>query len=170
MPYPKSVLDIINECAVKYKEDAAKATKVAIRRIQQLPEYPAFVDGLVTSAVGDIVHQVRYESNRQMRNDLGWYSDKSARKVKTESSTSVIKVAESVYNYRISGTILGLIQGSEIPSLASNEERSGKTHIANAALLRKLQTLVPEDKRVNECVSERKLRKIMKDAGCDPTE
>jgi hypothetical protein len=168
MAFPKSVMEVIESTAVRYKEDAEKATRLAIQAIQKLPEYSKFVDGLVADAVGTLIHRHRYESNRQMRNDVGWYSERSARIVKTETSKGVLAVAESVFNYRVAGTILGKILGKEMELIASREERSGVTHMANAKLLRQLQKIVPENSTVEEAITEKSLRRMMKKVGCQP--
>ena len=163
MEFPKAVTDIATGCAAKHGADCEAATNCAVSKIKKLPEYPDLVETLVRHAVQNLVYAARHYSNTVMRKASGGYG--GAAKVKAHESESLSAVARSCYSYAIAGTMLGNLTGKELPAIAASEAAIASGHDFNARLCQRLSTIVPEDKAVRECVSERKLRAMFKSLG-----
>lgn len=163
MDFPQHVTDITKECAAKHGMDAKEATKCAIGKIRKLPDYGDLVEMLIEHAVLELVYDARHRSNIAMRAAAGQYGTPA--KVQSSQSSAIQRVAESLYLYAIGGTVLGNITGEQLPQLAATEAAIAEGHEFNARLCLRLSKLVPKNKVVRDCVSERRLRNIFKELG-----
>jgi hypothetical protein len=157
--FPESVLEVVAEAARKYASDIPKAVEEAEFMVRKLPEFSGLVRLLVRGAVQDLVYEARHQDNVRMRRAAGDYGGPA--KVDA-AAPGVVGAHESLYLYRIAGTTLGLIKGADLKGIAESERRVAEGHAFNAALCEALAALVPEDKRVEEAVLEKRLRGIFR--------
>lgn len=161
MNYPDKVLQITAKMAAEYGDDIPAAVAAAVRTVRGLPGYRSMVDTLVQQCIKELIYQARHNANVAARREEGYYGQPG--KVSGVTTTTE-EVHRSLYCYYIGGTMLGLVTGSELPVLAAKEELTASGHLFNARLCRKLATLVPDDKRVQDVVSEKKLRTLFRQA------
>lgn len=157
MDFPSNVIQICRECAARHTEPP-EAIDAAERRIRKLPEFDSLVATLVRSAIADLIYDARHDANRKLKNASGDYG--GAAKVVTGCCSATQRIAQSVFEYRIAGTALGLVLGKDLRTIAESESNIAEGHKFNAALCRTLARMVAPEKRVNEAVSEKKLRMI----------
>ena len=157
--FPAEVLAIIKKAASRYPSDIVKATDDAENKIRALPDFDEIVHILIRAAIQEQVYEARHAVTRQIKYETGQYGGPA--KVVSGESEGVKRAAISCYQFRIGSTILGLVLGEELLVLAAAENAIGNGHLYNAELLTKLKPLVPEGKRVQDAVSEKKLRAIM---------
>jgi hypothetical protein len=162
MQWPASVLDIATKSARKHADDIDAAVVAAEKAIRKLDEFGELIDALITDAIRQMVYEARHASNTAMKRQAGVYGQPA--KVQAGTSEAVQKLYSSVYQMRIAGTMLGLIRGSELPSLAETERSIASGHTLNAVLIESLIGLVGDDKTVQQCVSEKKLKTLLKKA------
>ena len=67
-----------------------------------------------------------------------------------------------VYNYRIGGTLLGLVFGKDLLGIAEHERAIAEGHTFNARLAEALNPIVPANKRVKDAVAEKRLQMIFR--------
>jgi hypothetical protein len=155
--YPAEVLTIV-KMAVQKHSDPAEAVAQAERQIRALPTFASLFDTLVRSAVTELVYDHRHLANVAMRRQAGQYGKPG--KVVVGASESVNKVYESYYRYRIGATMLGNLTGAELLVVAQTERALAGGHLFNARLCEELGVLVPEEKAVQDVVSEKRLRAL----------
>ena len=160
MDFPKVVLEIVHEEAVKYGDDITQAVTVVMRRVRKLPEFPEIMELNFQRAMKELVHTDRHQSNVYAKREAGCYGKPS--KVNVGTSAAVNRVADSIYSYCIAGTTLGLLMGKQLAEIADSENAIADGHLFNVRLCRKLLRVVPEDKSVQEVVGANKLRAIFR--------
>ena len=168
MEFPKSVEAIVDRAAKKFPSDISKAIDQADKEIRKLPEFDELVSMLIRKAVAQLIYDARHSVTNQIKRDSGMYGGPA--KVIAGLSKSVNRVAESIYAIRIAGTMLGELFGRDLPGIADSEMAIGHGHLFNARLCQRLAALVPEDKRVQEAVKEKKLQAIFLDVLRDTPE
>lgn len=157
--YPKSVLDVARRAVEKYKEDTQLAAKEANKNVRRLKDFEELVDLIVFKAMQDLVYDIRHATNVQTRNDAKKYGPGPT--VRPGTSKVALQPTQSVLEtYYIGSTVLGSLKGSELGKIATDERLRANGHIFNANLCSRLQPLVPKNKTVRECVSQRKIDAI----------
>lgn len=157
---PQEVHDIARQCAEKHKQDVRAAIDAAYDKVRNLDDFDEFVQSLVYGAISDLVYDCRHQSARAMKINAGAYG--GAAKVTAGSSGSVQRTYDSLYNYRIAGTVLGCLYGRDLADIAKSEAEKASGHRFNAGLCAKLATMVPDDKRVHDVVSEKTLGNLFR--------
>lgn len=153
---------IAQEADGKHPDDIDAATELAAKQVKRKPWYRGFVKNLVCDAVRAAIHDVRHTINRQIRRECGGYGGPA--KVQVGKSSSVLKIMQSVFDIRIAGTRLGLLYGRDLDSTVETELAQSDGHLINADYLKALKRLVPANKQVQEAVTEKKLRSLIKTA------
>lgn len=154
--FPKEVLQIVDEETAANASDIEAATQAAEERMKALPGYKALINSLVRKAIRGLVYAARHKTNVQLKRDVGYYD-----RVPTVAAANqaVGQVYSSVYDYRIGGTILGELTGSQLEPLARKEEEQAAGHRFNCELMRWLRSQgVTHDKKVKDVVPEVRLR------------
>lgn len=159
--FTEEVIEIARKADRRFPSDIVKATDEAERKIRALPDFDEIVDTLVRSAVRELVYYARHVVTTRIKNETGARCTKA--KVVVGKSNGVLRAAESCYNHRIAGTILGMVYGKDLADIAASEAAVGKGHLFNSALAAKLSEIVPAESMVQDAVPETKLRKIMKE-------
>lgn len=158
--YPLEVLAIARECMNESKEDIGQAVASAKALIQELECYPALVDRMVTEAIRELIYNLRHQENVKIKRQDGSFH--TTNKTRIWESSHVKEVYKSAYNYMIGGRTLSLLLGEEIETLAEGEKNRADGHLFNYRLLKTLQPLIPEGRRVKEVLSEQRLMTIFK--------
>ena len=156
--YPSNVLRICEAAVNRHASDIEKAVVEAEKKVRDLPEFPELVDKLIHTAIQEIIYDIRHHANVRMKQNMGSYGGRA--KVTSGSCPTVNRIAEDLYRYSIAGTILGLVTGKQLPEIADSEAAVGNGHLFNARLCRSLAKIVPEDKRVQDVVNQKKLKEI----------
>ncbi len=158
--FPEPVLVAVKVATAANPGDISKATQEAEIAIRKLYTDKQLGEIFITSAIQELVYERRHQDNRDIKRAIGAYD--STRKVKQEESQAVQRVFESVYEYRIAGTILGDLLGEQLLPIADSEEAIANGHMANGTLLRKLRPMVRNGCKVRDEVSVRKLVNVFK--------
>ena len=161
MGLPESVQKIIAAVVEKNGSDIDAAVNEAESRVRRLKDFEDLQRGLVRDALRAAIHDRRHSCNVSLRRENREYGGPA--KVSAGSSDAVNEVHRSCYGYYIGSTMLGSLLGNQLPKLAEAEEARAEGHQFNAALLRKLAPLVPEDKTVQQSVSATKLQKMFRE-------
>lgn len=159
--FPEEVLNAVKAASKKHPGDISQAIDMAVKTITKLPNYSEFVNSLVHRAIQELVYQQRHIENTNTKKNNGSYG--GTPKVNAGESHTVGKVFESVFNYKIAGTILGMVKGEDLEGIASEEEAIANGHLFNSRLCKKLSSLVPKGKMVKEAVSEKKLQSLFRE-------
>ena len=162
---PENVQKVVEDATARYASDIDRATREAMKRIKKLPEYPQLVEMFLEKAVQEMVYDARHIVNVRTKRQAGVYGGKG--KVRVGDSSAVRRVTDSMYNYHIAGTVLGLVIGKDLPTIAESELRIGNGHLHNSRLCYYLSRIVPKDKRVKDAVTEKKLRELFRRAQRD---
>jgi hypothetical protein len=158
--FPESVLSIVREAVKRFPKDPPKSIDWAVGRVKKLPDYEDLVASLVKQAMADLIYDQRHTTTVQIRRSAREYGGPA--KVVSGDSPGVASVAESVYFYKIGGTILGEILGKDLRAIGQSERAISNGHFLNARLVEKLATLVPPEKRVRDAVGEDRINKILR--------
>jgi hypothetical protein len=161
MDYPESVLEAVHDAAAEHGDDLEQATDCAVAKVRGLKEFPTLVDQFVKTAVQELLYRDRHQTNVAIRRQGGQYG--AAAKVSPAGSAAVRRVFQSYFDYCVGGKQLGQVLGEELAGLAAGERERAGGHQFNARLLERLQTVVPEGKRVRDVVSNRKLGKLFEE-------
>lgn len=151
---------IIRDSAATYKESIDTAVFEAVRQLQRLPCYPDLIDELVERGVRDMVCNARHTVNVAMKREAREYG--GAAKVNVGNSRAVASVAESLYDYRIGGAVLGSLGRERLLELAVQSQNAADGHLFNASLCNRLAAMV-KDRTVREAVPQNKLRSIFRE-------
>jgi hypothetical protein len=155
------LIDLAREAALSNPESIETAVDAALSAAQELPEFPEFTEALVRRAVRGMVEEARHSANVEMRSRAGGYGGPA--KVVVGEATA--RVMRSLYLYAIGGKTLGQLTGKELAATAESEQARADGHLFNVRLCSRLAEIVPEEKSVEEAVSERKLKTIWKELG-----
>lgn len=164
---PEDVYRVIAKAIAKHDE-TEPAVEQAIRDVRGLPCFPLLVDTLVNRSVRRLVHDMRHHRTVVVKRESGVYG--RGQKIDYQRSTRVNGVFATLYDMAVAGTTLGVLTGKELPEAADRERNIGNGHLANAALLDRLAPLVKEDKRVRDCVSEKRLRSLWRQVSAKAVE
>lgn len=152
---PDELLAIV-KLAVQKHNEPQPAIEEAHKSVRKRPEFQAWVDLLVQTAVAELVYRERAVINTRLKAQAGEYGKPA--KVSVGQSDAVNEVYTLYYQYKIGGTILGNVMGEELAGIGEKERALSEGHLFNARLCEELARFVPEGKRVQDCVSERKLK------------
>lgn len=155
MSYPESVLVAVQKATDENPDDIEAAISQAERAVRKLPDFDSLVGALISEAVRELVYRTRGVMNVQIKRDAAMYV--GIAKV-SSLSEGVAKVYRSVYEYKIASTTLGRLTGKQLPEVAESERAIAGGHLFNAELCEWLAEQVPEDKSVQQCVPEKRLR------------
>jgi len=158
MKFSDEIQTIVKAAAAKHGDEISKAVDNAVWRIRKLSDFKSMVDGLVRSAIQELVYDARHKMNIKIRQDMGSYGQPA--KTITGASVAVAMASASLYSYYIDGTSLGSVQGSDLARIAESETAKADGCTFNAALATRLDKIVPNKKLVRDVVSEAKLKKI----------
>lgn len=156
--YPKPVVDAVEAAVKKYPnsiDEAAEAAEIAIRKLSTFEDV---VSQLITSAVRDIVYDVRHVNNVKTKRQTGRYDTVPRTNVAT--SESVQEVYRSVYDYAIAGMTLGSLSGEDLDKVAASETAIAEGHRFNASLCVELRKKVKDGQQVREVFKEEALRRL----------
>ena len=158
--FPENVRSIVKKATAKHLADIQKATSEAEKQIRKLKEFDGLANLLVTSAVQEMVYDIRHQMNTEIKNQEG----REGGKTKVKSSSDAVKAVyeSSYFNLFIGGSILGMLTGGELVDVASSERAIAAGYTFNADLALELSRIVPEDKTVRQSVSSKKLDAIAK--------
>ncbi len=153
---PESVRLLAEAAAQNNTQDIQAAVDEAVASVRELPDYDDLVADLVRNCLQELVYDARHKTNVQIKRESGYYGQAG----KPRQTGAVEEAYQSVYEYRISGTLLGELRGEDLLPLVASETAIGNGHLFNASLLAWLarDVKVPADKRVRQCVTEKKLR------------
>ncbi len=163
MNFPKEILNIVEQADRDNPSSIKEAVSQAKRNIREWSEYENFVDTFITHAIQELVYDSRHHANWEMKKKQGDHSP--GPRTNYGTSESVREANQSLYLYRIGGSVLGMLTGSELLPVAESEEAVAEGHLFNAKLCRKLRPLVPDNAKVQDKVSERKLKAIFRECG-----
>lgn len=152
--FPPEVIAVVRTVTTG-TPDAKKAVKKAVSAVRAMPDFRQMIDRLVNQAVADLVHDLRHQDNRRIKNAAKVYD---VRPAVDPLQSDVVQAVVSPYDFRIAGQTLGDLRGRDLIPLAETEEARARGHAENAALLRDLRPRVRDDQTVREAVSERLLR------------
>lgn len=99
----------------------------------------------------------RHSVNVAMKRETRQYGGPA--KVCVGQSQAVASVSQSLYGYRIGGSVLGSLGRERLLELAVASQNAAEGHQFNASLCNRLAGMV-KDKTVREAVSQNKLRAI----------
>jgi hypothetical protein len=152
----ETVLDVVR----KHKSDLTKAVNECFDRVRKFDGYDEYVSTLVRQALRERIHRARHGQNVSQRRENGHYGNGA--KVVTAGSNAVSEGArkKSLYDYFVSGRILGDMTGADLASMAVMEGELASGHLFNHALFTELGKIVPKDKMVREAVKEGRLKAI----------
>ena len=121
----------------------------------------------ICEAVRHRIYNQRAAQNHRIlanNNGVGMKKVAKSRSAQTApmASEAVARIREeaSLFRYALGGARLGELMGGELLPLADQMKSQSSTLAFNAALLQSLAPMVPEDKRVRECVTEAKLKAV----------
>lgn len=156
MDLPRHVLQAATDAAAAHPTDPDAATDQALKAVRRMPDFNEFVESLVRRAIQDAVYAARHAHNVRVKRQQGVYGPPPA--VLPSAADDVARAYESVYSYRIGGTVLGDLTGDQLPVVAAAEIERSKGHQFNAALVEWLRSQgVTGDRRVRDVVAEKKL-------------
>jgi hypothetical protein len=159
--FPQDFYQIAQDTA-RAHDGIPAATDDAMQKIGSLPNYGQFVAALVREAIRGLVEQARHADNVKAKREAGAYYQPT--KVRLGASGAVEEVAaQSLYNYFIGGTMLGLLRGQDLSNVADSERKIIQGHRFNERLCERLRPMVPNNATVRDKVSERKLRTIFRE-------
>lgn len=160
MDYPDSLKEIVKECAAANPSDIGKAVDSAFNRWRKCDEYEEWTESMIRGQLRNMIHGSRHTTNVQILRDLNSYGGPA--KVGLGSGLVNRVAAMSVLDsYCIGGRSLGDIMGGELKAIASDQQEKAAGYSRNARLCLMLATLVPDDKRVRDAVTEAKVRKLI---------
>jgi hypothetical protein len=159
MDYPSSLLGIVRKAAIKHRDSVDQAVVCAEREWRKSPEHEQWIDQMVRGELRSLIHNVRHETNVQIRKEAGAYGQPA----KTTLGTgAVARVASDVLlNYSICGVTLGMITGEQLRSFAKSEQEKADGCEFNAILCDRLAEMVPAEKCVSDCVTAKKAKAII---------
>lgn len=154
---PPEVHALAAELARAHPDDVSAAVTEGMRRLRRLPNYDAWVDLLVRHCFRDLVHTVRHRDTVATKNLYGQYGGPA--KVRVAESEGLARVNRSLFDtWYIGGTVLGNLEGRDLPFLVNREKEQERGHTVNHRVLLWLQEQkVPADQRVRDAVPEEKL-------------
>jgi len=159
MEFPENVLLAVQEAARNHPSDIPRAVDCAEKAVRALPDFDDLVALLVKGAVQELVYRSRCSDNALLHAQNGRYN--SMPKVQA-AGPAVERVCQSLYTYRIAGTVLGRVLGADLDGIAESERNVAAGHTFNAELCVALRRRVADDKRVEESVTERQLQDLFK--------
>jgi hypothetical protein len=158
MQWPAEVIAIVEKATERHSADIDAAVKDAETKIRRLDIFPEIESMLISAAVRELIHHRRHNANTQTKRDAGQYDTQRS----FEIGSATTEAYRSVYDYYIAGIQLGSVLGSQLTDIAASEQAKADGHTFNAELCAALKRLVPNDKAVRDCVSEKKLRAMFK--------
>ena len=159
MQFPKKFVEIATKAVAKYPDPGTAAMK-AEEAMRKLPEFDSLVDAMVSDAILTLTCDLRHESNKAIKKENGGYGMGSSYASSCGSGSD--QAYESVYNYKIAGTFLGLVRGSQLASIAEHESSIAEGHLFNVRLCTSLRSMVKNDQMVQEAVSEKRLQNLFR--------
>lgn len=156
MELPKSVYEAVASAEAKNPGDPPAAIEAAKKLIRSLPEFPDLAAEFFHRTVQELVYAQRHRIAGDIKRAAGGYGQPS--KVAADSP-AIRGVYESVYQYRMGGTVLGDIMGENLADIAEGEEEKARGHQFNARLARYcIDQGVKDGQSVREVIPEKKLR------------
>jgi len=152
----KSIQGIVEEAAVKFKDDIDKAVTYAEKQVRALPEFGELVDVLIRQAIRHQISDARHAANVAIHKANGSYGGPS----KVGIGDAVARVATRCLDYSIGGRSLGSILGKELSTISTSERAKAAGADFNARLCDALKKIVPEDKAVREVMSEKEMKSM----------
>jgi plasmid stabilization system protein ParE len=186
MWHPESILRAGRKAADRFPDDIPRATRYALQLFKRLPEYEEWCEGLPMGMAQDIIHEARHHHNRDLKrqsrreeevavaacaSSVGAATNGGSTKPRPEPRPR-INVAEShgvrstyisYMTKRIAGRIVGLLYGRDLEDIATGERARSSGHEFNARLLQRLHSVVPDDRMVQEAISDEKFAALWKD-------
>lgn len=161
MEFPESLLTVVKRAVKKYPADIEKCVAEAEKLLRKRKAFTEWVGMLITQGVQEIVYDIRHQINVRIKKENKEYGGKST---VIPGASEAVQEVESVYAYRIAGTMLGLVLGADLRGIADSEAAIANGHQFNSILARRLMPLVPKDKRVQDVVTEKRLQKMFREA------
>ncbi len=160
MEFPQTVIDAVNKAIKKHPESVEDAVDCAERSIRSLDDFEGLVATLIRSCVQDLVYDARHRSNVRERQLGGDYGQQA--KVSVGESGSVNDAYASMFRYFVGGTIIAKVSGADLDGLIESEMERSQGHLFNARLCRLLRKKTPDEKRVEEVLTDRQFARIFK--------
>ena len=139
--------------------DIREAKQEAVRQARKLKNFREFADALADRAIARCVELDRCHHTAILRRRA---IAPPPQKLDYNRSDRVNSIYAGLYGMAVAGTRLGALTGEQLPSAAETERKLGQGHLANAALLDSLAPLVPSNKSVQQCVSLKRLKALVK--------
>lgn len=158
MRYPEFVLEIAKACSEKHETDIDAAVVEAEQLMRTNVDFEDVVGKLISDAIRDLIHDFRHQVDKAIRKEVGFYGQPG--KVRVGDSTSVNKAYESLFQYRIGGTVLGMLSGADLDRLELQETAIARGHTFNASLCREVRRRVTDTAVVKDVLSEAQLKAI----------
>ncbi len=158
MVFTTELLGIVRKASNRHEGDLERSVARAIQDVRAAPQFLEWTQALIDYAIRQLVYQTRCVGNRNLKK-----SACGEPKVIVGRSAAVAEACASLSRFKIGSTILAWVLGKELEGLAVQEERLGDGHYLNARFLRRLLPLVPEEKRVEDVVSDKKLRQLFRE-------
>jgi len=153
--YPPKIVKAARDARDAHPDDIPAAVAEAEAAIRKMPEFASLVEKLITHSIRELVYSARHEWNENFKKDNGFYSTNKSRPIEG----CVNEAYASVYLYKVGGSILGKLTGEDALRIATSELTIANGHLFNHRLLSFLGGVVPAEKRVEEVLSEKKLKK-----------
>ena len=158
MQFPKEVMGIVREANTNSPSIIEHATAEALAGVKSLSSYEELVDTLIEHAIHDLVCDDRHSINTRIKHQSGVYY--KTPKTVVGDSDAVMRAEFSVYSYRIAGTSLGEVLGKDLIDIAGIEDNKADGHFFNSLLLRRLSNVVPQNKKVKNGITQKKLKAL----------
>lgn len=160
--------EIVREIVSEHRDDIDRSIALSIKAVRKHPE---LLEEIIDYGIRETVYAVRGMMNAEFRASretpmptgkaiAGAAREVPAAKVVVGTSADVQAAYQSVYDLFIAGKTLGTLTGEDLPNVVAHERGKANAHTFNVRLLEALVPLVPEKKRVKDCVPEKKLRAI----------
>lgn len=161
---PDSLLEIVKEAATGHPGDPEGATEWAWKQWRKDGAFQEWLEFLAKSAIRSKINDATHSTLSAMRKAAGVYGGRAKVSIASEA---VNRVESMLYLdfYQINNNVLGDIHGKALTGLAKTEQAKADGSAFNARLCTRLADIVPADKKVRECVSEARVRKLFKELG-----
>lgn len=164
MEYPERVTAICKDMAQKHGSDIDKAVASAEAAIRKLPDFDDFVHMLITLAIRELICDARHHENLRTRKAMGSDVERCLPKTTVGTSKGVIRASQSIYNYNIGGTMLGMMTAADVESAMNTQHAISNGHRVNYLMLKAIYGKVPEGKIVKQVFTQKQLIAIRQKA------
>jgi len=166
MKFPEEMIKIVKDANANNPSKPEDATAAALLGITRMSSYDDLVVMLVEQAVKNLIFDERHLINVRIKYQAGAYNTKT--KTVVGDSSAVMRAEISAYLYNVAGTSLGEVLGKDLLDIADIEDNRAEGHVFNSRLLRRLSDVVPDDKKVKNAITDKKLKALFSELQAVP--